>query len=158
MALTERTVEDKIVIGHGGVVVDKQALIIEDNGVEVSRSKGVPRAINPSEVANERSRIKDIVGVVVDYYGANPIPTIPDTGLFQTDEIQIEVLSDGQIQARTTKSYYKDGAIVRKKNQRHVVDPIDDTTNEHPLIISLAAVLHTPEVVTARQSFIEGQL
>ena len=59
----------------------------------------------------------------------------------------MEVLEDGQIQVRQVTHFMKDGVEVSKTYHRHVLHPGQSTINEDVRVQSVAAVVHTPQVI-----------
>jgi len=75
----------------------------------------------------------------------------------RTEIGQITILPDGQIQVRTDTIIEKDGVEISRQYHRHVVDPLDDITNEDQQVKDVASVVHTPAVKAARQAFLASQ-
>ena len=61
----------------------------------------------------------------------------------------IEVIENGCIQVRTKTSIKEDGIEISSKFNRHVVVPGADVSAEDAKVQSIAASIHTAEVVAA---------
>jgi hypothetical protein len=65
---------------------------------------------------------------------------------------KVEVLLDGKIQVRRRDQILKDGTEVAATYHRHVINPGDDVSKEHPRVAAIAAATWTEEVVAAYQA------
>jgi hypothetical protein len=70
----------------------------------------------------------------------------------RTEIGQMTILPDGQIQVRKDTVIERDGIEINRQYHRHVVDPLDDITNEDQRVKDVAGVVHTPAVKAARQA------
>ena len=61
----------------------------------------------------------------------------------------IEVVENGLIQVRTKTTIKEDGVEISSKFHRHVVVPGADVSGEDAKVRSIAASIHTAEVVAA---------
>lgn len=75
----------------------------------------------------------------------------------RTEEDRIEILVDGQIQVRTATVIERDGVEISRTFHRHVVDPLDDVSSQSQRVKDIAAVVHTPNIKTSRQTFLAAQ-
>tara|TARA_R110000803_G_scaffold58245_1_gene116473 strand:- start:3973 stop:4218 length:246 start_codon:yes stop_codon:yes gene_type:complete len=75
----------------------------------------------------------------------------------RTEIGQMTVLADGQILVRKDTVIEKDGKEITRTYHRHIVDPLDQVTNEDQCVKNIAAVVHTPSVKAARQAFKDAQ-
>jgi len=64
-------------------------------------------------------------------------------------EYKVEVLPNLVLQVRRSDIIKEDGVVVGTKFHRHVVAPGQVTAQDAPVVQTIAAALHTPEVVTA---------
>lgn len=64
----------------------------------------------------------------------------------------IEVVENGTLQIRTKTVILEDGKQISGQFHRHVVVPGDDYSTEDAKVRSIAAVVHTPEVIAAYQA------
>lgn len=64
---------------------------------------------------------------------------------------KIEILEDGQIQVREATRVLRDGVVIATTYHRRVMSPADDVTKADKRVAAVAAVVWTPEVVTAWQ-------
>jgi hypothetical protein len=65
---------------------------------------------------------------------------------------RIEVVENGSIQVRTKTSIIEDGVEISSKFHRHVVVPGADVSGEDAKVQSIAASIHTTEVIEAYQA------
>ncbi len=69
-----------------------------------------------------------------------------------------EVVGDfSHIQVRTATRVLEDGVVLSSSFHRHVVSPLDDTSNEDPKVQAIAAAVHTDEVKAAYQAHLDPQ-
>lgn len=61
----------------------------------------------------------------------------------------IEVIENGCIQVRTKTAIKEDGVEISSKFHRHVVVPGADVSDEDAKVQTIAASIHTPEVIAA---------
>ena len=61
----------------------------------------------------------------------------------------IEVIENGSIQVRTKTAIKEDGVEISNKFHRHVVVPGQDYSAEDAKVKSIAASIHTAEVIAA---------
>jgi len=61
----------------------------------------------------------------------------------------IEVIENGSIQVRTKTAIMEDGKLISSKFHRHVVAPGADVSGEDAKVRSIAAAVHTADVVAA---------
>ena len=61
----------------------------------------------------------------------------------------IEVIGNGCIQVRTKTAIKEDGVEISSKFHRHVVVPGADVSDEDAKVQTIAASIHTPEVIAA---------
>lgn len=64
----------------------------------------------------------------------------------------IEVVENGTLQIRTKTVILEDGKQISGQFHRHVVVPGDDYSTEDAKVRSIAAAIHTPEVIAAYQA------
>jgi hypothetical protein len=65
----------------------------------------------------------------------------------------VEVLPEsGNIQVRKATIIERDGVEVSRTFHRHVVQPLDDTTNEDDVVKSLSGIVVTPEIVAKEEA------
>jgi len=64
----------------------------------------------------------------------------------------IEVVENGTLQIRTKTVILEDGKQISGQFHRHVVVPGDDYSTEDAKVRSIAAAVHTPEVIAAYQA------
>lgn len=69
----------------------------------------------------------------------------------------IEVIENGCIQVRTKTAIKEDGVEISSKFHRHVVAPGADVSTEDAKVQSIAAVIHTSEVIAAYQASLVAQ-
>ena len=167
MALIKTTQNKRIDIKADGFIIDTSTEQVEDNGV-VKAEKNVANTPNfPSNFPTERQEIQDIATTIQSDLIANPLPIIPESGLFETEEIQIEVLEDKQMQVRKATVIYEDGIEIGKTYHRHVVDVGEDISDayrlannlplESPRVQAIAGVVHTAQAISDRQAFLASQ-
>ena len=65
---------------------------------------------------------------------------------------RIEVLENGCIQVRTKTAIKEDGVEISSKFHRHVVVPGADVSAEDAKVQTIAASIHTAEVIAAYQA------
>jgi hypothetical protein len=70
----------------------------------------------------------------------------------------IEVVENGCIQVRTKTAIKEDGVEISSKFHRHVVVPGADYSAEDAKVQSIAASIHTAEVVAAYQATLAQNL
>ena len=70
----------------------------------------------------------------------------------------IEIVENGCIQVRTKTAIKEDGAEISSKFHRHVVAPGADYSAEDVKVQSIAASIHTAEVVAAYQATLAQNL
>ena len=66
----------------------------------------------------------------------------------------IEVLHNNTIQIRTSTIIEKDDVEIARTYHRHVINPLDDITNEDAKVQSIANALWTDDVINAYKSSI----
>jgi hypothetical protein len=69
----------------------------------------------------------------------------------------IEVIENGCIQVRTKTAVKEDGVEISSNFHRHVVAPGADYSAEDAKVQSIAASMHTPEVIAAYQAATAAQ-
>ena len=62
---------------------------------------------------------------------------------------KIEVLEDGQIQVQRANLVLRDGVVIAKEYNRHVLEPGVSLTAEDARVATVAGVMWTPAVVEA---------
>ncbi len=60
---------------------------------------------------------------------------------------KIEIIENNSIQIRTATIIEKDGLEIAKTYHRHVVNPLDNITNEDSKVQAIANAIWTPEVI-----------
>ncbi len=70
----------------------------------------------------------------------------------QTVIDQVEITRDGHVQVRKADLILEDGKEIAKNYHRHVLSPGDDTATEDKLVRDVAALVWTPEVITAYEA------
>ena len=75
----------------------------------------------------------------------------------RTEIGQMTILADGQIQVREDTVIERDGVEINRQYHRHVVDSVDDVSNEDQRVKDVAGAVHTPAVKAARQAFLATQ-
>ena len=70
---------------------------------------------------------------------------------------RIEVLENGCIQVRTKTAILEDGNQISGTFHRHVVVPGADVTGEDAKVRTIAASIHTNEVIAAYQASLVAQ-
>jgi uncharacterized protein YfaS (alpha-2-macroglobulin family) len=60
---------------------------------------------------------------------------------------KIEIIENNSIQIRTATIIEKDGLEIAKTYHRHVVNPLDNITNENFKVKAIANAIWTPEVI-----------
>ena len=68
---------------------------------------------------------------------------------------KIEVVENNSIQIRTATIIEKDGNEIAKTYHRHVVNPLDDITNEDLKVKAIANAIWTNEVILAYKQEID---
>jgi hypothetical protein len=58
-----------------------------------------------------------------------------------------EVVESGCIQVKRIDRVLKDGMVISTRNNRHVLAPGDDLTNEDPIVQAVAKAVWTDEVI-----------
>ena len=61
------------------------------------------------------------------------------------------------VQVRTATVIEEDGVELSRSFHRHVVSPLDDTTNEEAQVQAVCAAVHTDEVKAAYQAHLDAQ-
>jgi len=68
-----------------------------------------------------------------------------------------EVLGEWkQLQVRTATRIKEDGVLLSETYHRHVVHPGDDLSGEDALVQSIGALVHTSDVITAWNDYMES--
>jgi hypothetical protein len=67
----------------------------------------------------------------------------------------IQVVETNHIQVRTSTIIEKDGTEIAKTYHRHVVNPLDNITNEDSKVQLIANAIWTKEVIAAYKTLIE---
>jgi hypothetical protein len=62
---------------------------------------------------------------------------------------QIEVVSNGTVQVRTSTVVTEGEKVIGQSFHRHVVAPGNDYSNEEEKVRAICAATHTPEVIEA---------
>jgi len=62
---------------------------------------------------------------------------------------RIEVIENGAVQVRTKTAIMEDGKQISGSFHRHVVSPGDDYSGEDAKVQSIAASIHTADVIAA---------
>ena len=71
---------------------------------------------------------------------------------------KIEIVGDYKhVQVRTATVVLEDGVELSRSFHRHVVSPLDDTTNEEAQVQAVCAAVHTNEVKAAYQAHLDAQ-
>ena len=73
--------------------------------------------------------------------------------LTEEKEYQTTVLPDGQLQVREITIIKRDGLTISCTNHRKTIDVGDDVSAEPQMIKDIAATVHTPECLQAREAF-----
>ena len=69
----------------------------------------------------------------------------------------IEVVENGSIQVRTKTAIKEDGVEISSKFHRHVVAPGADVSGEDAKVQTIAASIHTADVIAAYKAAIAAQ-
>ena len=72
--------------------------------------------------------------------------------LTEKDVITWSVTEDRHIQVLKATVIMRDGEEISRVNHRHVLEPGDDTTNEHAEVAAAASAVWTQEVLDAWQA------
>ena len=72
-------------------------------------------------------------------------------------EYDVQVLPDGRLQHREITIIEEDGVELSRKNHRKVIEVGADVSGEDQLTRDIAASVHTPERIAARQAVIAAQ-
>jgi archaellum component FlaF (FlaF/FlaG flagellin family) len=65
---------------------------------------------------------------------------------------KIEIVENGSVQVRTANIVLKDGVQIARSNQRHVIVPGADYSNEDAKVQAVCGAVQTSEVVTAYET------
>ena len=68
---------------------------------------------------------------------------------------KIEIVETNSIQVRTASIIEKDGVQIAKTYYRHIVNPIDDITNEDLKVQAIANAIWTPEVIETYKAYMQ---
>jgi hypothetical protein len=69
---------------------------------------------------------------------------------------KIEIVESNSIQIRTATIIEKDGIEIAKTYHRHIVNPIDDISNEDEKVKAIANAIWTKEVIEAYKEHIKS--
>jgi hypothetical protein len=69
---------------------------------------------------------------------------------------KIEVVANGVVQVRQLNQIVDDGVVVAKNFHRWIIVPGQDYSDQDEQVRAICAATHTPEVIAAYQSIIEG--
>jgi hypothetical protein len=71
---------------------------------------------------------------------------------------KIEIVGDCKhVQVRTATVIEEDGVELSRSYHRHVVSPLDDTSNEEAQVQAICAAVHTQDVKDAYQAHLDSQ-
>lgn len=70
---------------------------------------------------------------------------------------KIEIVENNCIQIRTATIIEKDGVELTRTFHRHAINPLEDISNQHPKVQSIANAIWTPEVVEEYRKLIESK-